>query len=285
MTELAGVIGDPISHSLSPRLHNAAYAALGIDWTYLGFEVKANDVPAAIEGARALGLRGLSVTMPHKQPVIAACNQLSRRVELLGAANTVTFTSRTGPVVADSTDGDGLLGDLTEAGFDAKGQIVAVIGTGGAARAAILALSDAGAKMIVVLGRSVDKGVSAAGLAGTKGNFVPLGSGQTEEALSQCALVVQATPIGMAISGSEDEVTARSVGACLGPGQLALDMVYAPPVTHFLDEAAKHGAVTRNGLGMLIHQAGAQVELWTGMTAPISQMRDAVMTPAPDSRL
>ena len=142
-TELVGVIGDPVRHSLSPVLHNAAFAALGLDWAYVAFPVARTDVAVALAGARALGMRGLSVTMPHKEAVARAADQRSRAVERLGAANTVVV--RSGIAVAETTDGAGLLDDLREnAGFDATGRTCAVVGAGGAARAVVLALAEAG---------------------------------------------------------------------------------------------------------------------------------------------
>lgn len=271
MTELAGLIGDPVRHSHSRRLHEAAYAALGLDWSYAAFRVRPGDVPAALGGARALGFRGLSVTMPHKAAVARAVDQRSRAVELLEGGNTVTFVS--GISIAESTDGQGLLDDLVEAGFDPAGKRCAVIGAGGAARAAVLALGAAGAASVLVLNRSLVRAQRAAGLAGAAGRYADLSSSSE---LGDCDLVVQATPIGMPSAGASGLALSAELGTLLGAGQLALDMIYAPSVTPFLEAAASKGASVRNGLGMLVCQAALQVERWTGLAPPRDAMRAAV---------
>ena len=283
-TAIAGVIGHPIRHSLSPALHNAALASLGIDRVYVAFDVDRRGFDAAFQGASALGLRGLSVTMPHKE---AAAQLASRRTSVarrLGSANTITFEER-GPV-ADSTDGDGLLDDLRAgAAFDPEGRRCGVIGAGGAARAVVLALASAGAEEVVVVNRTVASAWRAAALAPGTARV-----GRPEE-LAQCDLVVQATPVGMGtatgassgpenggVPGREDELGAVIAGvdpARFAPGQLVVDLVYDPALTTFLEVARHHGASTRNGLGILVHQAARQFTLWTGEVAPVALMWEA----------
>ena len=152
-TRYAGVIGDPVRHSLSPTLHNAAYEALGLDVSYGAYEVRNGQAGDALRGAKAMGFVGLSVTTPHKDDVARAADARTRRVELLGAANSIAF--RDGVALADSTDGAGLLADLAHAcGFSPSGARCAVLGAGGAARAIVLSLADAGATQIRVVNRS-----------------------------------------------------------------------------------------------------------------------------------
>lgn len=270
MPEIAGVIGDPVSHSLSPVLHHAAYEALGIDWTYLAFRVREGDVKACLVGARALGLKGLSVTMPHKQAAALWADQRSLEVELLGAANTISI--RSGILIASNTDGAGMLADLEEGGFDPLAKSCAVIGAGGAARAAVLALFRAGASEVLVFNRDAERARAAASLAKSIGQ----GFGLEDLArIADCALVVQATPMGMASTGEIGANSSASIGALLGAGQVALDMVYAPAITPFLRQATSNGATTRGGLGMLVCQAALQVEAWTGLKAPREVMAKA----------
>jgi shikimate dehydrogenase len=273
-TAVAGVIGDPVAHSLSPVLHNAAFAECGLDWVYVAFPVRAGRLDEALRGAEALSVRGLSVTMPHKQAVAEACRRASETVRLLGAASTVRFDAE-GPV-AESNDGEGLLEDLAHGlGFDPDGRRCLVIGAGGAARAAILALARAGAREVAVVNRSADRAERAAALAGPAGRVV------TPEAARGADLVVNATPLGMvghrpdppgAPAAGGGPAAIDGIGAALAAGQIAYDMVYAPVTTPFLETARAGGAVVRNGLGMLVHQAGRQFQQWTGATAPLEAM-------------
>jgi shikimate dehydrogenase len=264
-TAVAGIIGDPIRHSLSPRLHQAAYVALGLDRVYLTFEVGAADFDVAVQGARALGLRGLSVTMPHKDAAAALATRRSGVARRLGSANTLTFEG--GQILADSTDGVGLLDDLRDwAGFDPDGKRCGVIGAGGVARAAVLALSEAGASEVLVVNRTAVRAFRAAALAPRTGRVA------RPAELHSVDLVVQATPLGMA--GSDEPGAVDPSG--FGRGQVVVDLVYHPAVTPFLRLAAATGARTRNGLGMLVHQAAHQIELWTGTRPPLDVMWAAV---------
>jgi shikimate dehydrogenase len=187
---IAGVVGFPVRHSLSPRLHNAAYAAMCLDWCYLAFEVAPGSLERAIAGAAALGLRGLSVTMPHKDAAARLATRHSRQVRRLGAANTLVFEP--GATRAESCDGDGLLDDLRQgAGFDPRGRRCGVIGAGGAGRATVLALAEAGAAEIVVVNRTATRAWKSVALAPRVAHV-----GRPEE-LKGVDLVVQATPTGM----------------------------------------------------------------------------------------
>lgn len=274
-TAVAGVVGAPVDHSLSPALHNAAFRQLGLDWVYVAFPVSPGAVGAALAGAVALGVRGLSVTMPHKQAIALATDRRSATVERLRAANTVVI--RSGIAYAHSTDGPGLIADLLEgARFDPAGRRCVVLGAGGAASAVVLALAEAGACEVVVVNRTEDRAARVARLAGGAGRVGSL------DDLAGADLVVKATPLGMALA-PQDAAAAPdgpSPGARLGTGQLAVDLVYAPAVTPFLADAAAAGAATRNGLGMLVRQAALQFELWTGEPAPLETMSAAARTAA-----
>lgn len=267
-TGFAGVIGDPVRHSLSPTLHNAAYAALGLDLAYGAFVVHAGDAALALAGAKALGFVGLSVTTPHKDAIASAADRRTHRAEVLAAANSVVF--KDGLSVAECTDGDGLLADLALAcAFQPAGARCAVLGAGGAARAVVLALSDAKAEDVAVINRSFERARAAAALAPAVGRVADL------DELSDFDLVVNATSIGL-VGDIAASRTAETFARSLHEGQLVVDLVYRPSRTDFLERASARGARTRNGLGMLVHQAALQVEFFTGQPAPIDAMWAAV---------
>ncbi len=265
---VVGVIGDPVRHSRSPTLHNAAFAALGLDWVSVAFPVASGALDVALPGARALGLRGLSVTMPFKEPVAAAVDRTSPTADLLGAANCVVVEPD--GLVGHNTDGEGFLAALRRgAGFDPSGRRCLVAGAGAAARAVVLALANAGAAEVIVVGRAPARAAAAAALAGAAGR-----TGSPSDA--RCAdLVVNATPAGMSGTASAEELPPVDP-ALLGRGQLVVDLVYAPRPTRWLQLAAGQGAMTLDGLGMLVHQAALQIELWTGIPAPVGAMWHAV---------
>lgn len=267
-TRVVGVIGDPVRHSLSPVLHNAAFVALGMDWTYVAFHVATGLGAQAVEAVRALGIEGLSVTMPHKSDVAAAVDVLSDDAAALGAVNTVL--RRNSQLVGDSTDGYGFMAALAEAGFDPAGKRCMVVGAGGAGRAVVLALARGGAARIVVVNRHPGRAAAAVALGG--GVAVVGGI----ESATESDLVVNATPVGMGLDHN-GAVGASVVDADrLGPGQFVNDLVYHPAQTPLLLAGAQRGATVLNGLPMLVHQAARQFELWTGEVAPLAAMRGAV---------
>ncbi len=277
-TRLAGVVGHPVSHSLSPRLHQAAYRALGVDWADLAFDVAPGSLEAAVEGARVLGVVGLSVTMPHKDLAARLATRRSAVVRRLGAANTLTFSGR--QVTADNTDGEGFIADLRqEVAFEPEGRCCGVIGAGGAARAVIVALAEAGAREVLVINRTRARAFQAAMLVPGRGRVARPGE------LDAADLIVKATPAGMATDGGGTESSSDEVGvdsSRFGAGQLVVDLVYDPPVTGWLRRAAANGARIHGGLGMLVHQAARQVELWTGARPPLAEMWSAVGRPVAD---
>jgi shikimate dehydrogenase len=221
-----------------------------------------------------LGVDGLSVTMPHKAAVFEAVDRRSPVASKLGAVNTVV---RRGDVLeGHSTDGDGFLVALGDLGVAVEGSRCLLLGTGGAARAVALALGRAGASSVTVVGRREDMAESTAELAGPVGRV-----GVVAEA-GDASLIINATPVGMGnvvgLDGSVDEDLPLGLdAACLGSGQLVVDLIYAPAVTPLLQSAKQRGAQTVNGLGMLIHQAALQFRLWTGEDAPLEAMSAAAV--------
>ena len=266
-TRVAGVIGDPVRHSLSPVIHNAAFAALGLDWVYVAFPTPAGRGGDAVAAMRTLGIDGLNVTMPHKADVIPALDELSPTAARLGAVNTI---HRRGEVlVGDSTDGAGFIDALRyDEGFDPKDARVVVLGAGGAARAVVLALGEAGAAEVVVVNRTAAKAETAAALA------PGIGRVGDEADIAGADVVVNATPVGMA--GVHAEATLVDP-RLLRPGQLAVDLVYHPLRTPFLAAAKERGAVPVTGLGMLIHQAARAFRRWTGEDPPLEVLSAAAL--------
>jgi len=271
---IVGVIGSPVAHSLSPLLHTSAFAALGLGgtWRSYAFEVPAGETAGALAAMRRADVRGLSVTMPHKGDVAAGVDECSDVARRLGAVNCVV--NRDGVLVGTNTDGEGFVAALARgAGFDAAGRRCVVVGAGGAARAVVLALARAGAAQVAVVNRTPERAYEAAALADPVGTVAPLTEGSIAAAVVAADLVVNATPVGMAgVAGPAAWLVPPDL---LGPGQVAADLVYAPRPTRWLAAAADAGATPLDGLGMLVHQAAAQLALWTGLAPPVEAMWEA----------
>ena len=272
-TTVVGVIGDPVAHSLSPLLHNTAFAVMGLDWVSVGFPVGVGRAGQALSGATALGVRGLSVTMPHKDAAASLVQSLSPLAELLGAVNCVV--ERDGGWHGENTDGPGFVAALRHTGaFDPEGRRCLVVGAGGAARAVVAGLAGAGATEVVVVNRSADRAATAAGAAG------PAGRVGEESDAATAELVVNATPLGMGptAAGTGDWPVRPDL---LHPGQVVVDLVYHPRVTPWMAAAEAQGAQVANGIGMLVHQAALQLWAWTGHEVPVQAMWEAAQTPGP----
>lgn len=271
-TRSVGVIGEPVRHSLSPTIFNAAFRAAGLDWAYLAFEVPEGAAGLAMAGVRALGLEGVSVTMPHKAAVIPALDALTPDAEALGAVNCVV--RRGGELVGHNTDGPGFVDALqVDEGIELAGKRVVVVGAGGAARAVIRALAGAGVREVVVVNRTRGTAERAVALAGPVGRL----GGAADVAGAD--LVVNATPLGMGVvvgaDGTSEPLPVEP--EALAPGQVAVDLVYHPAVTPWLRAARQRGLVTVNGLGMLIHQAAHAFRLWTSEEPPLEAMSAAAL--------
>jgi len=259
------VIGSPVEHSMSPVIHNAAFAALGLDWSYFAVSVPEGRAATAVAAMRSLRLAGMSVTMPHKEVVAAAVDVVTPRAGRLGAVNCVSW--RRTQLEGDSTDGAGFLDALRDDhGWDPAGCRAVVIGAGGAARAVVAALAEGGAVGVGVLNRSTEAARRAAALAGAVGRVAEVAE------LDGADLVVNATPVGM----GTDTTLPVDVNR-LGSGQIVVDLVYDPIETALLAAARQRGAVPVNGLGMLVHQAAHAFRAWTGEDPPIEVMSAAVV--------
>jgi shikimate dehydrogenase len=262
-TRVAGVIGNPVRHSLSPAIFQGAFRACALDWAYLAFEVPEGSAAEAMAGVRALGLEGVSVTMPHKAAVVAAVDDLDSTAAALGAVNCVVRRGRA--LTGHNTDGVGLVDSLgADEDLDVAGLRCTVLGAGGAGRAVSHALGRAGAASVVVVNRNRERAIAAAGLAG------PVGVVGDADAVAGADLVVNATPLGMGDDGRLPLDPGR-----LAAGQVVVDLVYHPSVTPLLAAAEAAGARAVGGLGMLVHQAGHAFRLWTHEAPPLGAMREA----------
>lgn len=265
-TRTAIVIGDPVRHSLSPQIHNAAFATLGLDWRFLAMPVVLGEAEAALSAMRTLGIDGCSVTMPHKEAVADSVDLLMPAARALGSVNCVRRDGSR--LTGDSTDGIGFVRAL-ESDLDRsiEGSRVAVIGAGGAARSIVDALARAGVERITIVNRSPGGAERAAGLASMAV------VGDVADVVS-ADLVVNTTPVGM--EGGPDPDGCPIDPELLQPEQIVADIVYQPRRTAFLAGAEARGARVVGGLGMLIHQAAVAFEWWTGQPAPIAAMTAAV---------
>jgi shikimate dehydrogenase len=255
-----------VRHSLSPAIHNAAFEALGLDWVYVALQVPAGQGRAAVKAMRTFGIDGLNVTMPHKADVARAVDRLSPVAKALGAVNTVV---RLGDeLVGESTDGEGFVNALRDdEGVDPAGKRFLVVGSGGAARAVVKALADAGAAEVVVAARRADRAGACAKLAGGRGRV-----GSIDE-VAGVDVIVNATPIGMAeVVPLKGELELPIDAGRLSRGQLVVDLVYDPLVTPLVHAAREQGVAAVNGVGMLIHQAALAFRLWTGEDPPLAAM-------------
>jgi shikimate dehydrogenase len=264
---VAALIGSPVGHSLSPAIHQAAFDAAGVDWTYVAFDVAPGRAAEAVDAMRALGLAGLSVTMPHKHDVAAAVDRLDPAADVLGSVNTVSWEGD--ELVGSSTDGAGFVASLADDGVDVAGAAIVVIGAGGAARSVIDAIGRAGAASIRVVNRTVERAESACALA----TVAEVG---TSDDIGDAHIVVNASSVGMGV----DPATASLDDLPCDPSQLhdtqvVVDLVYHPLRTAWLRHAEQAGGHTIDGLGMLIHQAALQQQAWLGQLPDIGVMRRA----------
>jgi shikimate dehydrogenase len=267
-TQVLGVIGWPVEHSLSPVIHNAAFAALGLDRVYVPMPVAPGRVRAAVEGLAGLGFRGANVTMPHKEDVADAVDRLDDDAARLRAVNTVVVAPD-GTTTGANTDAPGFGTFLTDdAGFDVAGRSVLLLGGGGAARACALAVARADAGRITVAVRD------DAQVAPVRDLSLPLGCAVDGVAFDaahgvEADLVVNATPLGR-----EGEVPPHPP---FRAGMVAVDLLYRPAVTAFQRAAREAGAEAHGGLGLLLRQAALSFELWTGQRAPLEVMSAAAV--------
>lgn len=239
---------------------------MGVDAVYVVFPVLPEDLEGAVAAARTFNFLGVSITIPHKESVVGFCDELTAEAQMLGAVNTLQLLD--GRVIGHNTDGQGFLRSLLEEkNFDVRDQKCAVIGAGGAAKAVIASIAAAGAADISIVNRSPERAKLAARVGGSVARVGVL------EDVSNADLVVNATPIGM--TGESEHLSPVPADVFSG-GQVVADLIYKPSRTVLMSDAEARGASVMNGLGMLIHQAARQIEIWTGQEPPVAAMRVAV---------
>jgi len=273
-TRIVGVIGDPVQHSRSPQMHNAAIVERKLDYVYVPFHVRSGELREAIEGFKALNVLGVNVTIPHKQTVMPILDDVSHEATLIGAANTLIFCD--GRVSGDNTDAQGFLRAMTEEGIDIPvGGSAVVLGAGGAARAVVVALALSGLGLITVANRTGWKAIqfekNLATISETEISAVDLASNQLNSAIRSADLLVNTTSVGMQ---ETDQLLIDP--DLLNPGTIVYEIVYTPPETPLLRVAREKGCQTIGGIGMLVHQGAIAFEKWIGIVPNVETMRIAL---------
>ncbi len=271
-TRLCGIIGDPIEHSMSPAMHNAAFKELGIDYVYLPFRVKKEDVGKAIAGMRALNIKGLNVTIPHKVAVLQFLDKLDPLAEKIGAVNTIVNDD--GVLSGYNTDAAGFLQALLEKGFEPERKRTVILGAGGASRAVSFILADRGAQLVILNRRlELDWAIELASrisqIFGKKVDALELNRENMARALDKADILVNATSVGMSPDTDQTPVNIE----LLRPDLVVYDIVYNPIKTKLLREAETAGAKTIPGVDMLVWQGVLAFEKWTGQKAPVELMK------------
>jgi shikimate dehydrogenase len=271
--ELVGVLGYPVAENPTCVMQEAGFAELGLQWRYLTMEVKPEALPDAMRGVRALGMRGINLTIPHKVAVMALLDDIAPDAKLIGAVNTVR---REGDrLIGENTDGKGFLRGLRESGTDPRGKRIVVLGAGGAARAITVELALAGVAALIVINRSVERGQALVAdlkaRTGANAQFKPWSN--TYAIGPETDVLVNATSIGLYpdIDATPD-VDLKSARSDL----LVCDVIPNPPETRLVQAARAQGLKTLTGLPMLVYQGTIGFEMWTGRPAPEAAMKRAL---------
>ncbi|MCZ8518666.1 MULTISPECIES: shikimate dehydrogenase [Paenibacillus] len=272
-TILYGVFGDPVRHSKSPVMLNRAFAEAGINAAYGAFHIHPGTLGDAVAGIRALGFRGVNVTVPHKLEVMSYLDEIDEGARVIGAVNTIVNDN--GRLVGYNTDGIGYIRSLKEeTGIVLKGRKVLMIGAGGAARGVGYALAREGAEHIYIANRTKEKALDLAASLGSIASISGHGLDEIHRLAEDAALIVNNTLLGM--HPNVDEVP-MDISLIRGD-HVVSDLIYNPLETRFLREArVKRGAAVHSGLGMFIYQGAYAFEYWTGQPAPVNAMREAVL--------
>lgn len=278
-TTMVGLMAWPVGHSVSPAMHNAAFAELGLNWCYVPLPVAPQQVTDAVRGAAALGFRGVNVTVPHKQAVIPALDVVAPDAAEFGAVNTIVIDRDANGLpttTGHNTDYQGFLGSLRRGGYEPAGKSAVVVGAGGAGRAVVFGLLQAGARDVLALDTAPQQAQSLINDLGRAGGNVLRTAALTDAALVDAAratdLLVNATPMGMS---PKTDASIWPDAAPFPPHLVVFDLVYNPLETRLLRQARAAGATGLDGLDMLVRQGAIAFELWTGQPAPFAVMRAA----------
>jgi shikimate dehydrogenase len=275
-TRICGLIGDPVEHSMSPVMHNAAFSRLGLDFIYLPFRVEKENLAKAIDGFRALNMTGLNVTIPHKVAVIPFLDELETLAEKIGAVNTIV--NNNGYLKGYNTDASGFLKALLERGIEPGGKRVVILGAGGASRAISFTLAERKAELVILnrnleMDWAVELASSISRFSGKEVKALELNEENLSTVLEDADILVNATSVGMSPNAGQTLVAKR----LLRPKLVVFDVVYNPVKTRLLAEAGEAGATTIDGIDMLVWQGALAFELWTGFKAPVAIMKSAVV--------
>lgn len=272
-TQIVGIFGDPISHTRSPAMHNAAFRACGLPYVYVPFLVRPADLAKAVHSLRALHIAGVNVTVPHKERIRRYLDELSAEADLCGAVNTVV--NRRGKLFGDNTDGRGFLASLQERSFSPKRREIALIGAGGSARAVLVSLIRAGCARVIIANRTKTNADTLARtyrpLSKTQIESVPLDLLQDSTLLKNVSLIVNCTSVGLHNEDFPPLAYAATPRDCL-----FYDLLYQPTLTPFLRQARALGRPVLDGRRMLLHQGALAFSLWTRTPAPIEVMARAL---------
>jgi shikimate dehydrogenase len=272
-TKLLGVIGDPVEHSLSPVMHNEAIAHLNLNYVYVPFPIKREELEKAIAGFEAINVVGFNITIPHKQAIIPLLSEVSQTAKMVGAVNTVWRTD--GGWCGTNTDVEGFLAPLKKLSLDWQQITPVILGNGGAARAVVVGCAEMGCPEICVVGRDRDKLEQFKQSWATSPLKAALNVYTWNELaglVSNTKLLINTTPIGMYPKVDESPVDAAIMDK-LSAGAIAYDLIYTPNPTQFLVQAQERGAIAIDGLEMLIGQGAAALKIWLQQEVPVEVMR------------
>jgi len=275
-SRICGIIGDPIAHSMSPAIHNAAFDKLGLNYLYVPFRVKKEELDKAIAGVRALNIRGLNVTIPHKVTVIPFLDELDPLAQRIGAVNTIVNDD--GVLTGYNTDATGFLQTLLERGVELKGKNMVILGAGGASRAISFILAERGARLVILnrlleLDWAEELASRISQVFKKEVKALELNEKNLAKVLAKADILVNATSVGMSPNIDETSVSPD----LLRPSLTVFDIVYNPIKTRLLREAEAAGAKTISGVDMLVWQGALGFELWTGVKAPVQLMRETAI--------
>ncbi|UJF35020.1 shikimate dehydrogenase [Paenibacillus hexagrammi] len=270
-TILFGVFGDPVRHSRSPVMLNQAFQVAGLNHAYAAFHVEPPALGDAVRGIRALGFRGVNVTIPHKVEVMQYLDEIDEGARVIGAVNTIV--NENGKLIGYNTDGIGYVRSLKEeTGIDIRGKRIVLLGAGGAARGVAYALAKEAPAEICIANRTKEKAIDLAEAIGAYTSTRGMGLNELRDAVSEADIIVNTTSSGMHPHVGDVPMPVEWISS----RHLCSDLIYNPRITRFLQEAEKNGARIHGGLGMFIYQGAYAFEYWTGVTAPVSAMRQVV---------
>jgi shikimate dehydrogenase len=274
-TKLTGIIGYPLIYTLSPKIQNAAFINAGLNWCYVPLRIENKNLPDAVRGLKALGFKGVNVTMPYKEVVLEYMDEITSYAKMVNAVNTIFLVEE--KLVGYNTDGAGFLASIQKnTDFDLKDKAALIIGAGGAAKSVVISLASAGVRKIIILNRTFEKAQIIEKLL--KENFKDVetkifdSTSNLEKVISETDIIVNTTPIGMSLKVNESPVPVEYISS----RHFVYDLIYRPKETFLLNQAKKRGAKTLNGISMLIYQGAESFKIWTGIYPQIDSMLKAI---------